>query len=176
MADIFQKPQTAGNMFNNSNLPPIGGGLPPKVNKNQIITNLYKTVLGRDPDPNALMYYISQTEIDENVIRKQMVESEEHKKILEEYKKITALKKEIENLKKNIELTEKRVDDKQKEIKELDTILSHKSQEISRIREESQQHTAPATSIPQPPLEIFSSENGIAKFFRKMLKMLHLVD
>lgn len=108
----------------------------PKPNKNQIITALYRSVLGREPDSNALMYYISQPEINEDAVRKQMVESEEHKNIIEEYKKIGELKKQIEDLKSVDNAKEKTYKDKEIEIGELNKILKHKSEEISKLKEE----------------------------------------
>jgi hypothetical protein len=137
MADPFAKPggnfpSSLGGSFMGN--PPMGSA--PKQNKNQIITSLYKSILGRDPDPNALMYYISQPEIDENAVRKQMVESDEHKQILDEYKNIAGLKKEIEDLKVQVGLKEKGIKDKESEIEELNHILGHKTQEIAKVRSE----------------------------------------
>ena len=108
----------------------------PKQNKNEIIKRLYSSILGRDPDPSALMYYISLPEINENDIRRQMVESEEHKKILDDFKSISKLKEEITLLKSESKQREKATDDKQFEIEELNKILSHKSREITKIRDE----------------------------------------
>lgn len=166
MATGFGGNSNFGSLFNGANGAP--GSNPPKQNKNQIITSLYRSVLGRDPDPNALMYYISQPEINEDVVRKQMLESEEHKKILEEYKGIPSLKKQIEDTKKGDEIEQKKLQDKQAEIDELNKILSHKSAEIHRLTMQLQelQSSNQSKSLPVVPHVQYGEGGGIKKLLR----------
>lgn len=152
------------------------GNQSPKQNKNQIVTNLYRSVLGREPDPNALMYYISQQEVDENAVRKQMVESEEHKNILEEFKKIAGLKKEIEHLKSDVAMEKKKTEDRQAEIAELNIILSHKSKEIASVKEELEK-----LSHEMKEQKLFGTtelkvDTGLRKLLKILFRRSHRID
>jgi len=163
------------------NKPPQMGGFgpnPSKQNKNQIITNLYRTILGREPDPNALMYYISLPEINEDQIRKQMVESEEHKNILAEFKNITNLKKEIEDLKTQVQIKEQAANDKNSEIDQLNTILAHKSQEITKAKDALEEYKKSNGTQKRDSLskEVAKVDTGIKRIIKNILRKLHYID
>lgn len=146
-------------------------GMPPKQNKTAIINELYRSILGRDPDSSSLMYYLSLPEINEDEIRKQMIESAEHKKIISDFKSIKDLKKEIEDLKIDVEIALRSVKDKDTEIEGLNKILEQKSQEIRNVKEEAMSKIKlKEKSNNSPIITKVKSDSGFKRIIKKIIK------
>lgn len=161
-------------------LPPIGN--PPKPANNQppgksrmdILNQLYSTVFGRAPDSNAVMYYMGLKEIDENKIRQQMVESAEHKKIIEDSKQLVKAQADLQQAKTQALLSDRQASDRKAELENLNKLLYQKNQEIIDLR----QKLALIKKEAGSPYTHNSSHHGKGKqapmdsFFTKLLKVV----
>ncbi len=122
----------------NFKYPGFGGfGNPPAANPRvKIINDLYMSVFGRKPDGVSLNFYINQKDFDENVVRKQMIESTEHKNLIANREKVEELNQKVDELNGELKNINNIITDKNVEIEELNKLLNIKSGEISKIREE----------------------------------------
>ena len=102
--------------------------------KSDIIKKIYKDVLGRDPDSDALMYYISQPVIDENAIIKQMIESSEHADILKAARSIDMYKEEQKKLDQKILTFSATITEKDEMIKDLNHLIDCISKELADFK------------------------------------------
>lgn len=59
--------------------------------REEMVKRLYRTILGRDPDPNGLNYFLTNTYLTESQIAKMMYESTEHVEILKRAKDVNAM-------------------------------------------------------------------------------------
>lgn len=128
-------PSGFGNGMGGMNMTPPVNPQKPQVNRMELLNNLYRSVFGRTPDSNAVMYYMGLRDIDENQIRKQMVESGEHAKMIEDSQKLPALLKESQEIKEQSMVTQKTLDDKLKELENLNKLLYEKNQELIDIKQ-----------------------------------------
>ena len=156
---------TSGAPLPPSPTPPAPSTPPAELDRGAKITELYRKVLGRDPDMGGLQTYTNgPLTIDE--IMKAMVLSDEHQKLISLGKEAEPLKSQVASLQSSLGL----VND---QLINLQQTLAEKDQEIIKLR--AQFNSAPpplpingATS-PVPPkqdttLTIFQALSNLYKF------------
>jgi chromosome segregation ATPase len=99
------------------------------------IVKTFEKILGREPSSRELSYY-KYGETEEEKIREELLDGDEHKKILEDAKESTKLKKKIEILESEKERLANLINDKAIEYRELTSLLQNKNEEIKKLREE----------------------------------------
>ena len=99
------------------------------------ITKTFETVLGREPSSRELSFY-KYGETEEEEISKELLEGEEHKKIVDDAKENSKLERRIEILKSERERFEGLINDKALEYRELTKLLRSKNEEIKKLRED----------------------------------------
>jgi hypothetical protein len=98
------------------------------------IVKTFTSILGREPSSRELSYY-KYGEMEKEDIVNELVNGDEHKKIIENSKESTSLKKKIEVLESEKERLENLINDKAAEYRELTGILQNKNDEIKKLRE-----------------------------------------
>lgn len=102
--------------------------------RKDMITRLYRTILGREPDMAGLNYYLYNTHISELQIAKDMFESTEHADILMKAKDIREMiKRSDESLKKVSEM-QYSLDSLKSLNENYKTLLEQKTQIINQLR------------------------------------------
>lgn len=113
--------------------------IPPQENRRDMIARLYKTILGREPDPNGVSYYLYNSHIREEQIAKDMYESTDHQEILQKAKDVREMILKTEEALKNM-------DDMSHELESLRTLRDSYErllQEKSRIIQQLQNIVSP---------------------------------
>lgn len=104
------------------------------------ITELYRSVLGRDPDMGGLQSYTNSTMTIDEIMRS-MVNSQEHRSLITLAKEADSLKSQVDNLQTSLSSVNQQVFTLQETIQE-------KDQEISKLKTSSPPLPA---SLPLPP-------------------------
>lgn len=113
---------------------------PPTSDRGAQITELYRTVLGRDPDMGGLQTYTnSPMSIDE--ILKAMVNSQEHKNLISNAKEVPNLKSQVNNLQVSLASVNQ-------QLITLQETLAEREQEINQLKSSS---PPPVVTIPTEP-------------------------
>jgi hypothetical protein len=102
--------------------------------KEIFIKKIFETVLGRDASSRELSFY-KYGEMEEEDIFKELLEGEEHKKIVDDAKGNEKLERRIEILRNEREKFEGLINDKALEYRELTKLLRSKNEEIKKLRE-----------------------------------------
>lgn len=110
----------------------------PSPDKGAQITELYRTILGRDPDMGGLQTY-TNSPMTISEIMKSMVNSEEHKNLIRLAKEASSLQDQINNLQASLASVNQQIFSLQETIQE-------KDREINELRER-----LSVTSPPPPP-------------------------
>lgn len=127
-----------GKLISGGNLPPAGGGttsptgggIPvPSTDRGAEITELYRKILGRDPDMGGLQTYTnSPLTIDE--IRAAMVSSEEHQTLISQALEAQSLKSQVQSLQSSLALVNDQVINLQQKLQEKDQEIDSLSQQL----------------------------------------------
>ncbi len=99
----------------------------------KIIEKAFMEILGRDPDTRDLNYY-KYSSMDEETIREELLEGEEHKTLVEngrDYKKVKNL---LEEAKSKITSLEGEIGDKEESLKQMETLLKEKNLHIEDLK------------------------------------------
>ena len=99
------------------------------------IVKIFSSILGREPSSRELSYY-KYGEMEEDVIRDELLNGDEHKKIIENARENLKLKRRIDILEDEKEKLENLINDKAVEYRELTALLQNKNDEIKKLREE----------------------------------------
>ena len=102
--------------------------------REKFIVKTFNLILGRESSSRELSYY-KYGEMTEKEIKEELLNGEEHKKIVKDAKENTKLQRKIEILKNKEERFEGLINDKAIEYRELTKLLQSKNQEIKRLRE-----------------------------------------
>ena len=94
----------------------------------------FQKILGREPSSREMSFY-KYGEMEEDSIFKELLDSEEHKKLIEEAKESKSLNNKVNELNSNIEKLKSLIDGKAKEYRDLLALLDEKNTEIKRLRE-----------------------------------------
>jgi hypothetical protein len=127
----------------------LGFGSPNRDNgdKTQQIKDIYKKILGKEPEARDLSYY-RFSPMSEDEIKEKILNGEEHKKILEKGNKYDQIKEELEDTKVNIKKLQKQLEDNLEEFQEVNNLLKEKNRYIRQLREmiDNQSETPPNES------------------------------
>jgi len=127
--------------------PPTGGG---GTDRGAQVTELYRKVLGRDPDMGGLQTYTNSTlSLDE--IRAAMVLSEEHQNLISLGKEAHSLKSQVQSLQSSLALVNDQIINLQQRLQE-------KDQEITKLRGSNGQ---PKEPTPTPPPDGGQKDNSL---------------
>ena len=99
------------------------------------IIKVFSSILGREPSSRELSYY-KYGEMEEDEIKDELLNGNEHKKIIEDAKESLKFKRRIEILEDEKEKLENLINDKAEEYRELTSLLQNKNNEIKKLREE----------------------------------------
>lgn len=102
--------------------------------KNPEIKEIYELVLGREPSSRETSYYKYST-LKKDAIVKKLLESDEHKGIVEKAKEVPNLKEENRNLESTVLKLRSLQDDRENEYLELKRLLVEKNNTIDSLRE-----------------------------------------
>ncbi len=105
----------------------------PTTKKSPLISKLYKLVLGRQPSSREMAYYKYSSAEKEDIIKK-LLESDEHKDILEKAEKYPELKEKNSKLESTVLKLKSRTKDRANEYTELKRLLDEKNEIIINLR------------------------------------------
>ncbi|MCX8035249.1 MAG: DUF4214 domain-containing protein [Candidatus Dojkabacteria bacterium] len=77
--------------------------------REEMVKRLYRTILGRDPDPNGLNYFLTSTYLTESQIAKMMYESTEHAEILKRAKDVNAMIMKLDSAIRELTIAQNKV-------------------------------------------------------------------
>lgn len=106
----------------------------PSVKMSPLVKKIYKQILGREPSSREMAYYKYSSAKKEDIIKK-LLESEEHKEILEKAKKYPELEKANSKLKSKVLKLQSKVKDNEQEFVQLRSLLEEKNATIKELRE-----------------------------------------
>ncbi len=107
----------------------------PSTKKSPLVKRLYKLVLGREPSSREMAYYKYSSAEKEDIVKK-LLESDEHKDILEKAEKYPELKEKNTKLKSTVLKLKSRAKDRANEYTELKRLLEEKNEIIVSLRED----------------------------------------
>lgn len=114
-----------------------GGSSPPKTSsiskRTPMIEKIFEEVLGRRPSSRELAYYRYGV-LKEEDIRKKLLKSDEHKKIIEDAGKLPNLEEELKSVRVSERKLVQRIEDINGESVELRKLLEYKDSLIERLR------------------------------------------
>ena len=116
-----------------------GGGSSPsikssKTDRTDAIEKIFMNVLGRKPSSREMAYYKYSPIKEEDIITK-LINSDEHKKIIESALKLPGVQEELKNVRISEKKLQQQLDDFNEEIAEYKKLLSEKDKLISELRE-----------------------------------------
>jgi len=103
--------------------------------KSPVVKKIYKLVLGREPSSREAAYY-KYSEAKKDEIVKKLLESEEHKEIIEKAKKYPELEEKNSQLESTVLKLKSRAKDKANEFTELRRLLEEKNETLLNLRKE----------------------------------------
>ena len=99
-----------------------------------LIIKTFEDILGREPSSRELSYY-KYGEMEEDVIIGEILNGDDHKKILKDAKEKLKLERKVKVLEADKEKMENLINDKAIEYRELGKLLQTKNEEIKKLRE-----------------------------------------
>ncbi len=99
----------------------------------KIIEKAFNDILCREPDTRDLNYY-KYSSMDENAIREELLEGEEHKKLIENGREYKKTKNLLEEAKSKINSLEREISDKEESLKQMETLLKEKNLHIEDLK------------------------------------------
>lgn len=101
--------------------------------KSPVVKKIYKLVLGREPSSRESAYY-KYSDAKKDEIVKKLLESEEHKEIIEKAKKYPELEEKNSKLKSTVLKLKSRAKDRANEFTELKRLLDEKNETLRTLR------------------------------------------
>lgn len=124
---------------------PVEPGPAPSTDRGAQITETYRTVLGRDPDMGGLQTYTnSPMSIDQILIS--MVNSSEHKNLIENAKKVPSLESQVSSLQTSLASINQ-------QLITLQQALAEREQEINQLKVNNQSVIPLQPQLPQQPAD-----------------------
>lgn len=99
----------------------------------KIIEKAFNDILCREPDTRDLNYY-KYSSMDEKAIREELLESDEHKKLLENGREYKKTKNLLEEAKSKINALEGQISDKEESLKQMEILLKEKNLHIEELK------------------------------------------
>lgn len=105
----------------------------PSIKKSPVVKKIYKKILGREPTSREMAYYKYSNAKKEDIVKK-LIESDEHKELIEKAKKYPELQKKQKKLKSTVLKLKSNAKDSSNEQGELKKLLEEKNQTIESLR------------------------------------------
>jgi len=102
-----------------------------------IIEKIYLQVLNRKPSSRELSYY-KYSMVDEDEIRNKLLDSDEHKKLLEDARELPGVKDQLKNSELAVRKGTQKVQDLELQIQEDSVLLNERNRVIADLRSELQ--------------------------------------
>lgn len=99
----------------------------------KIIEKAFNDILCREPDTRDLNYY-KYSSMDEKTIREELLESDEHKKLIENGREYKKTKNLLEEAKSKINALEGQISDRDESFKQMETLLKEKNLHIEELK------------------------------------------
>lgn len=106
----------------------------PVETRRDMITRLYKRILGREPDNAGLNYYLFNTQIPEMQIAREMYESTEHKDILARSKDVREMVLKLEENNKKLSEIETKLGNAESLVQNYKILIDQKTQIINSLK------------------------------------------
>lgn len=106
----------------------------PSIDRVPMIEEIFEEVFGRKPSSREIAYY-KYGVLKEDAIRKKLVKSEEHKKIVEKAKSLPGLESDLKNTKVSERKLQQKLEDVNQEIIESQKLLNERNILIKELRE-----------------------------------------
>jgi len=103
--------------------------------REKFIVKMFELILGREPSSREISYY-KYGEIKKGEIKEELLNGDEHKKIIKDAQENSKLQRKIEILENEKVRFENLINDKALEYRELTKLLQSKNEEIKKLREE----------------------------------------
>lgn len=103
--------------------------------RREMITRLYRTILGREPDTAGMNYYLFNTHLSEAQISKEMYESTEHAELLMKAKDVKDMIRIVDESNKKCKEMKSTIESLQVIIKNYKSLLDHKNELINQLRQ-----------------------------------------
>lgn len=100
----------------------------------KIIEKAFKDILCREPDTRDLNHYKYSSATEEE-IREELLDSKEHKTLIENGRDYQKLKNLLEDSNSQIRALERHIKDKEANLKDMDLLLKEKNLHIKELRE-----------------------------------------
>ncbi len=99
----------------------------------KIIEKAFNDILCREPDTRDLNYY-KYSSMDESEIRGELLEGDEHKKLIEDGREYKKTKNLLQEAKSKINSLEREISDKEESLKQMETLLKEKNLHIEDLK------------------------------------------
>ncbi len=99
----------------------------------KIIEKAFNDILCREPDTRDLNYY-KYSSMDEKTIRAELLESDEHKKLIQDGREYKKTKNLLEEAKSKINALEGKISDKEESLKQMEILLKEKNLHIEELK------------------------------------------
>lgn len=117
----------------------------------EMITEIYKTVLGREPSTRDINYYKYST-LKREQIQDKLLKSDEHTNLIEQGAKYPQAETELNTARARIQKLENQIRDELEEFKKLISLLKEKNRCIEQLRiQKSNRYAIPKYMIEQKP-------------------------
>lgn len=118
----------------------------PTENRRDMITRLYKTILGREPDTQGLNYYLFNINISEHQIAKDMYESVDHQDALSKARDIRQMLIKYDEMSQKVSGLELRLQNAESIAENYRLLLEQKTQTIQQLMSGNAQNEASSVS------------------------------
>lgn len=99
----------------------------------KMIEKAFNDILCREPDTRDLNYY-KYSSMDENAIREELLEGQEHKKLIEDGREYKKTKNLLQDAKSKINSLEREISDKEESFRQMETLLKEKNLHIEDLK------------------------------------------
>jgi hypothetical protein len=118
--------------------------------RRDMVTRLYKAILGREPDTAGLNYYLFNTSITEGQIAREMYESTEHQEVLTKAKDVRTMILKFEELNHKVGELEIKLQNSESIAKNYKSLLDQKAAIINQLMASNGTgQQSPVTTAPQ---------------------------
>ncbi len=144
---------------------------PPSGNREQQIRELYRTLLGREADPGGLNTYLnSPLTIDD--IKRSMVDSDEHKRLVDNAKETVSLREFISHLQNELNNLKMTMSSLNEEVAALRDTYRQKQAEVEDLKRQLTHIPTPIPEPPKPPIPPADKSYSIADILLDLFKVL----
>ncbi len=119
-------------MKNLGDKPSSGSKLSPN-DRVEMIKKVFQEILCREPDTRDLNYY-KYSSMDEESIRGDLLEGEEHKSLVKDGREYKKIKNLLDEAKSKIKVLEGQVEDREDNVRQMEELLSEKNLHIEELK------------------------------------------